>query len=395
MEPVEHDVYISCGRDAGADLAGLVAAGLKRRGFRVRMASRDAGAATGENFAAIESAPDFVVILTPGSLDPAAADDETRHDVLHALEHERNIVPVLAAGYARPRAWAVPPELKAFPWRDAIKYDPEAGHETVARIAHMLASDTSLDDRRLDSQARRIFVTLGVALLAIAGIELARALPKLLARPFEPPPLPPLSLAWSGFGQRLENGRWVEFALEDGSEVSAGDQVKLTFSASADAYAYVMAKDRRGEISVLFPARSFTARNQVKGGELNEAPFDGSWLAVTDPAGVQAIYIVASYDPLENLDAMVEERDEESTVQGRQALLESTIAGLLDGRHNQAPSAMIRTRRGRAIVQNLAIAPGPRTAQTALTGGLLVTHPLVTQRGLLSAVVEIRTRYGS
>ncbi len=392
MEPLEHDVYISYRQQSGAALAGLVAAGLKRRGFRVRMAGRDGGASSAGNLAAIEAAPDFVVILTPGALDPAA-DDETRPEVLHALTHERNVVPVLAAGFRRPRARDIEAELKTLPWREAIIYDPLAVHESVARIAHMLASDTSLDDRRLDRQARRIFVTLGVALLAIAAIEVARALPKLLARPFEPPPLPPLSLSWSGFGQRLENGRWVEFPLEDGTQMVTGDQIKLAFSASADAYAYVMAKDRRGEIAILFPARAIAARSQVKGGELHEAPFDGSWLTVADPAGVQALYIIASYDPLENLEAMVEERDEEATVQGRQALLDSTIAGLLDGRHNQAAGA-IRTRRGRAIVQNLEIAPGPRTAQAALAGGVLVTHPLAAQSGLLSAVAEIRIRYG-
>jgi len=72
--------------------------------------------------------------------------------------------------------------------------------------------------------------------------------------------------------------------------------------------------------------------------------------------------------------------------------VESTIAGLLDGRHVQARST-IRTRRGNAVVQNLEVPPSPRTAQTALTGGLLVIHPLAIQPGLMSAVVEIGVRY--
>jgi hypothetical protein len=392
MEPLEQDVYVSYRRSAGEDLARLVAAGLTKRGFRVQVGSRDSAGGIAGNLAAIENAPDFVVLLTPGALDPAIEDDETRIEVAHALEHERNIVPVIVPPFARPRAGASPADLAAFPWRDAVAYDPLASHESVARIAHMLASDTSVDERRLELQAKRIFVTLGVALLAVAAIEVARALPRMLARPFEPPPLPPLSLCWSGFGQRSESGRWIEFALEDGSQLFAGDQIKLAFGVTADAHAYVVAKDLRGDLSVLFPARSLKANAQVRGSEVYEAPFDGSWLNVVDPAGIQAIYLLASYDPIENLEAMVEERDEESTIQGRQFLLDSTIAGLLDGRHNLAASA-IRTRRGRAIVQNLVATPGPRTAQAALTGGLLVTHPLVTQPGLLSAVAEIKLRY--
>jgi hypothetical protein len=153
-----------------------------------------------------------------------------------------------------------------------------------------------------------------------------------------------------------------------------------------------MTTDQRGEISLLYPARSLKANSQVKGAELYEAPFDGSWVKIADPAGVQMIYLLASYDPIENVESMVEERDEESSTQGRRSLLESTVAGLLDGRHNQARSA-IRTRRGRAIVQNLAVTPGPTTAQTSLTGGLRVIHPLVIQPGLLSVAAEIHLRY--
>ena len=393
MKPTEHDVYVSYRKDAGPELAELVAAGLRKRGFRVRVANRGAAADTAANLAAIESAPDFVAILSPGSLDPAAAEDETRIEVAHAIAHERNIAPMYVPGYARPALDALPADLAAFPWRDAVLYHPHASQESVAKIAHMLASDTSVGERRLDRQAKRLFLTLGIALLAIVSVEVARTLPKMLARPFqEPPPLPPLSLAWTGFGQRMVDGRWVEFALDEGSRVVAGDQVKLAFSVTANAYAYVLAADLRGEVSVLFPARSIRAHSQVDGGEVYEAPFDGSWFAIAEPDGLRGIYLMASYDPIENVESIVEERDEESTPRARLSLVESTIAGLLDGRHVQARST-IRTRRGNAVVQNLEVPPSPRTAQTALTGGLLVIHPLAIQPGLMSAVVEIGVRY--
>jgi hypothetical protein len=370
-----------------------VAAGLKKRGFGVLVGSREPAAGSAADLAAIESAPDFVVILSPGSLDPATQNDDVRVEVAHAIAHERNIVPMYVAGYVRPRLEALPPELAAFPWRDAILYDPLAQQESIAKVAHMLASDTSVGERRLDRQAKRLFITLGIALLAVASVEVARTLPKLLARQFkEPPPLPRLSLSWTGFGQRLQDGRWVEFTFADGSRVLPGDQIKLAFSVTADAHAYVVTTDQRGEVSILFPARAAKANSEIKAAEVYEAPFDGSWFTIDDSAGLRGVYLMASYDPIENVEALVEERDEESTPQGRQSLVEGTIAGLVDGRHVQARST-VRTRRGNAVVQNLDVAPGPATAQTALTGGLLVIHPLAVQPGLMSAVAEINILY--
>jgi hypothetical protein len=102
---------------------------------------------------------------------------------------------------------------------------------------------------------------------------------------------------------------------------------------------------------------------------------------------------VASYDPIENLEAIVEERDEEASATARPALLESTLAGLLDGRHG-ATSVRVRTRRGRPIVEsNVDIAPRLLTATTTLASGAQVTHSLTAQPGLLSAMSEVRVRY--
>ena len=85
-------------------------------------------------------------------------------------------------------------------------------------------------------------------------------------------------------------------------------------------------------------------------------------------------------------------RNEEATAQARSFLLESTIAGLLDGRHGQA-GLNVRTRSGRPIVQSVAVPLGPKTAETALSSGLVVLHQLASQSGLVSAVAEIRVRY--
>jgi len=394
MEPAEHDVYISYREETGTGLAKLIAAGLARRGFHVVPDSLAAGSGRDESFLnAIEEAPDFVLLLTPNALDPCRDEgDRMRREIAHALTTERNIVPVYVPGFVRPRASSLPPDLASLPTRGGVFYNPGASRESVARIAHMLASDTTVDDRRLMRQAKRLFVTLGLALLAIVAFEVARALPRLLARPIDVRPLPPLALYWSGFGQRLDNGQWVEIEVRDGSRLRGGDQIRLVFSPSADGHAYVMSKDLRGEITALFPPHALKADSRVRAGELYEAPVDGGWFAVDDGGGVQMLYVLASYDPIENLESMIEERDEESSTRARLMLLDATIAGLLDGRHAQAGPG-VRTRRGRPIVQSVEVPQGPRTASALLTSGLLVTHELTMQPGLVSAVREIRVAY--
>jgi hypothetical protein len=257
----------------------------------------------------------------------------------------------------------------------------------------MLSSDAAVDERRLMRQAKRVVVTVGLAILAVTGIEIARALPRMLSRPIDTRPLPPLTLYWSGFGQRLDNGRWVEFTLQDGSPVFSGDQFRLAFSPSADGFAYVLTRDLRGEISVLFPALAIEADSRVRAGEVYEAPVDTGWFTLDEQAGLHTIYVLASYEPIENLEELIGEPGGAMNSQARRSLLESTIAGLLDGRH--APVGRgVRARSGRPILQSLGAGPGPPAFSASLTSGVVVRHGLTAQPGILSAVVELRVRYG-
>src|SRR5512136_2074588 len=103
MKTVEYDVYM-CYRDrSGADLARLVSAELARRGFRVFCEDRLPGLAPDERrLKLIEETPDFVLLLTPGALDPCAdAQDPMRLEIAHALRTGSNIVPILVPGYVR------------------------------------------------------------------------------------------------------------------------------------------------------------------------------------------------------------------------------------------------------------------------------------------------------
>jgi len=104
--------------------------------------------------------------------------------------------------------------------------------------------------------------------------------------------------------------------------------------------------------------------------------------------GLEAIYLLASYDPIENIEELVDEPEGSSILESRRMLLETTVAGLLDGRHGFA--MRVRTRTGRPIVSSLPVGPSPGSASATLASGATESRPLATQPGLLTASVELR-----
>ncbi len=389
MEPLEYDVYLSYREQSGAELAAVVAAGLARRGFRVFDGgnARDHGANADNVLQTIEDIPDFVLLLTPGCLEPCADErDAMRVEVAQALRTQRNVVPVAVRDYEHPATLA--PDLAPLRARHTVPYHTSRSDESIARIAHRLSSDATVDERHMMRDARRIGTAVGLLLLVLMVIAAVRTLPGVLRTYLGSRPLAPMTLYWSAFGQRPAGGGWVEFPVKDGSPMVAGDEVRLVFSVSGEGYAYVVCKDVRGQISVLFPAsRSLKNASHVGPGQLYAAPGDRSWWTPEEQVATDRVYVFASYDPIENLESLLGDREDSAAE--RQALLDSTIEGLLDGKHGSAPMR-VRTRAGRPVLRSLEGRPRLLTASATLDTGTSVTHTLNEERGLLSAMAEIR-----
>ena len=390
MPPAEYDVYLCCRDAEDSGMVSEVAGGLRRFGFRVCVAGGNPGTADGPGrLGAIERAADFVLLSSPASAGPQGGPDPRAADLAHAFKTRRNIVVLADPADADPLAAAEPPGRPKLAAWQRVAFDRARPRESIALVAHRLLSSSEVEERRIMRMAKGAFITLGLVLaLAVAS----RAVPAAVSwwnRPKAPPPLPRFTIYWTAFGQRMQNGRWTGFPVTDGSAVTGGDQIRLAFSTGSDGYAYVVARDSRGGLSMLFPGATVRGASRVQAGAVLEAPPGGRWFTVDAQAGLEAIYLIAGHEPLENLEELAEEAEETASPAARMELLSSTISGLLDGKHAAVPGP-VRTRRGREIVDGLSPAPPPKDWARVVAAGSAATNTPAVQTGLASAVVEIR-----
>ncbi len=384
MERPEHDVYLSYRAESAADFARTISNGLAARGFRL-VTARSADATVDPVNQAIEDVPDFVLLLTPGCLDVSNPADPFIREIARAIETRRNIVPVSVNRDVLPES--LPPQLEPLRLRPLVYFNGNREAESLALIAHRLSSEASINERHVLRGWKRLGAVAALLLTAAVALALARTLPGMVGRYRASRPLPPMVLYWGSFGQRLVSGAWLEVPVKDG-DIAPGDEIRLMFSPSADGYAYVMAQDGSGDVSALFPGRALKGASRVNAGRMYTAPADGGWWATDDGMQPARICIVASYDPIENLESLVDER-EDFTPAARKALFESTLEGLIDGKH-EPDGLRARTRAGRLILRSIEVHPTLTTASTTLVGGAIATHPLVEERGRLTALVEIK-----
>jgi hypothetical protein len=392
--PSEFDVFLCCADPIDAEMTSTVAAFLRRQGFRVFLEDRPPEAAVDERrLALVEAIPDFVLLLSPATVAAASAQEHgVQVETARALATTRNVVLVSPPGQAPGAAFAWPGALSGLAGQQTLAYNPDRLAESLSIIQHSLSSDTTVNDRHLMQRTKRLFIGVAIFVLAAASLQVVPALIKTWTRPKPLPPVAPFALYWAGFAHRLESSGAVDFPLVDGVSLAAGDQVTVAFSPSADGYAYVIAKDTRGRVSVLFPAETMKGASRVRAGRAYRAPVESGWLTVDPQAGVDTIYVFAGYDPLQNLEELVEEPETPQNAAARGGLVEQTVAGLIDGRHYQfGRRPWIRTMQ--FVDQGLKPGPGPSTFSASFPGGTAATRPAVVQPGLVSALAEVKVRF--
>jgi len=389
------DVFLCCADPAGTDVVATVAAYLRRRGFRVFLEDRSSADAPDERRLALaESVPDFLLLLTPATVEAVSEGGRgVRAEIERAVSTVRNVVLVAPAG-PPPPVQAFPSTLSSLRARKPLAYNPDRLAESLSIIQHSLSSDATITDRHLMRRTRRLFIGVAIFVVVAASLQIVPLLVKRLMKPKPLPPVAPFALYWAGFGQRADASGASGFPLVDGVSLAGGDHLAVTFSPSADGYAYVIAKDTRGRVSVLFPAEALKGASRVRAGRVYRAPVGSGWLTVDPQAGLDTIYIFAGYDLLQNLEELVEEPETAQNAAARGALVEQTVNGLIDGRHYQL-GRRPTIRNMQVVDQGLKPSSGPATFSASFPGAASATQPAVVQPGLVSALVEIKVRFAA
>jgi hypothetical protein len=133
--------FISYRREGGSRLARVVQMELERRGFPCFLDVDDLGA---EHFderllREIEQAPNFILVLAPGSLDRCRREDDwLRREIVHAMKHDRNILPLLADGFQFPPESDLPADLQSLHRLNGVVYSHEYFNAAFDKLEYFL-----------------------------------------------------------------------------------------------------------------------------------------------------------------------------------------------------------------------------------------------------------------
>ena len=133
--------FISYRRETGSIMARIVQSELKKRGHLSFLDVDDLGPKQfGERLLReIESVPNFVVVLSPGSMDRCEAqDDWLRREISHAITTHRNIVPLMVDEFQYPPKKKIPDELEELLHHNGVNYSHEYFAATFDKLSDFL-----------------------------------------------------------------------------------------------------------------------------------------------------------------------------------------------------------------------------------------------------------------
>jgi len=373
------------------DLADRVGAGLQNLGFFVAPGEPAAGPVPRPaRQLAIDEAADFVCVLSPAALGRLAnPDDGLRAELAYAFSRQRVVVPVCLPGAVVPPEAHLAPELRRLTSVPAVRFDPTRERESVSRLAHCLSSDAEVEDRTLNRRARAGAWAVGLIALFVVLYFAVPPLFRIATAPRPKAAFPPFAVAWGGAVLRPADGGVSVVPVAGRLEVHDGDRLRIAFVPSADGHAYVVSRAPDGGIDMLFPGEAIRGASRVEAGRVYWAPADATGWEATAAVTPASIFIIAGYDPLENLEELAEDADSAGSSSARSELLASTLEGLIDGRHGTG-GRPIRTRGGHPIAPWLSPASAPPGATLTFADGTRADLRLVPHTGSLSTAVEIQ-----
>lgn len=165
----KYDIFISYRRDGGEMLAHILYEQLEKRGYAAfqdveTLRSGDFNTAL---YDVIENCNDFILILSPNSLDRCAnADDWVKNEIVCALENKKNIIPVMMRGFEWPET--LPEEIQALRFKNGIVASTDYFDQFLSKLASFLSSKAAASPAKRQKHSLRVILLSAIYLLGLA-----------------------------------------------------------------------------------------------------------------------------------------------------------------------------------------------------------------------------------
>ena len=136
-----YDVFISYRRDGGAETAKHLRDVLTERGYSVFFDtdSLRSGNFNSALYGVIDGCTDFIMVLSPGSLDRCVdPNDWVRQELAYALARGKNVIPLMSRGFRFPNY--LPPDIEAVRWKNGIEVNVEYFDAMIDRLTTFMQS---------------------------------------------------------------------------------------------------------------------------------------------------------------------------------------------------------------------------------------------------------------
>lgn len=136
-----YDVFFSYRRDGGDTFARMIKSELEKKKYKVYLDvdSLHSSYFDEQLLNVIEKSTNFILILTPGSLERCNnPDDWVRKEIVQAIESNCNIIPIFNKGYDFPKPNTFPADLKNIPRYQSIEYSNQYHQAAIEKLISFL-----------------------------------------------------------------------------------------------------------------------------------------------------------------------------------------------------------------------------------------------------------------
>ena len=122
----------------------------------------------------------------------------------------------------------------------------------------------------------------------------------------------------------------LRFPLAEEIALTAADNYRFVIQTTRDCYVYVYQLDSRGELAKILPNNVYSSvENPLQQGQTYHIPSEPNWLYLGEKEGEERIYVVASAQPMQELEELYAQYDSATNELRRESL--SHLLKELDG----------------------------------------------------------------